>query len=122
LDGITDSMDTSLSKLQEIVKDREAWHSVVHGVSKSQTHLSDWTTVTLFSLLEIYGIALRCCSLINTGGGGAHENDLVYIFDTTSNYRILESKDDHFHNYILHWVVKKKKLNTFILVRKSPLA
>ena len=61
--------DTSLSKLQEIVKDREAWHSVVHGVSKSQTHLSDWTTVTLFSLLEIYGIALRCCSLINTGGG-----------------------------------------------------
>ena len=42
----TDSVDMSLSKLQEIVKDREAWHAAVHGVSKSQTQLSDWTTTT----------------------------------------------------------------------------
>ena len=41
LDGITDSMDMNLSKLWEIVKDRKAWHTAVHGVSKSQTGLSD---------------------------------------------------------------------------------
>ena len=41
LNSITDSMDMSLSKLQEIVKDREAWHAVVHGVEKSRTRWSD---------------------------------------------------------------------------------
>ena len=41
MDGIIDSMDVSLSKLQETVKDREAWHAAVHGVTKSQTRLSD---------------------------------------------------------------------------------
>ena len=43
LNGITDSMDMSLTELQKLVLDREAWHAVIHGITKSQTWLSDWT-------------------------------------------------------------------------------
>ena len=47
LDGITDSMDVSLSELQEMVIDREAWHAATHGVKKSWTRMSDWTELII---------------------------------------------------------------------------
>ena len=54
LDGITDSMDMSLSNLRELVMDREAWHPTVHGVTKNQTRFSNWTTKEGVAVIECW--------------------------------------------------------------------
>ena len=52
MDGITDSMDVSLSELRELVMEREAWHAAIHGVAKSRTRLSDWTELNWRSVMK----------------------------------------------------------------------
>ena len=57
LDGITDAMDMNLDKLQETVRDREAWHGADHGLAKSQTQLSNLTTTIILSRNIMYLIS-----------------------------------------------------------------
>jgi len=87
LDSITDSMDVSLSKLQEIVKDREPWCTAVHGVAKNRTWLSNWTIapkITTESNTPKFGIqvSLNVCSELEgdpVSDSGAHSKQSVFL-------------------------------------------
>ena len=65
LDGITNSMYLSFCKLQEVVKDREAWHAAAHRVAKSQTWSSDWTTTTMIRKVCIKWGKRKKCEIVH---------------------------------------------------------
>ena len=58
LDGITDLMDVSLSELQEMVMDREAWRAVIHGVAKNRAWLSDWTELNYQTIVLVWSLGI----------------------------------------------------------------
>ena len=65
LDSITDTMDMNLGKLREMVRDQEAWHAAVHGVTKSQTRLGDWTNKPKFTPWACWGISSKSGCMVS---------------------------------------------------------
>ena len=79
LDGITDSMDVSLSELRELVMDREAWRTVIHEVAKSWTRLSDLSGLIFSFLKNCWDFDKDCIRSVNCFVGYCHLNNIKFL-------------------------------------------